>query len=100
MSRIVIMLKLVKSELSYLIHPKRVRQVHFEQRVVSKEVLRSISVFFIAYAVTLIPPPVLPAQAPTNISITRINLENSDHILKSTVEYPVVVMMDATWKAA
>ncbi len=50
-SRIVIMLKLVKSELSYLIHPKRVRQVHFEQRVVSKEVLRSISVFFIAYAV-------------------------------------------------
>ncbi|MEY8391588.1 TrkH family potassium uptake protein [Lachnospiraceae bacterium 45-W7] len=50
-SRIIIMLKLVKSELSYLIHPKRVRQVHFEQRVVSKEVLRSISVFFIAYAV-------------------------------------------------
>ncbi|MCI9137927.1 MAG: TrkH family potassium uptake protein [Lachnospiraceae bacterium] len=49
-SRVVIMLKLVKNELSYLIHPKRVRQVYFEKRVVGKEVLRSISVFFIAYA--------------------------------------------------
>lgn len=50
-SRIVIMLKLVKNELSYLVHPKRVRQVSFEKHVVSKEVLRSISVFFMAYAV-------------------------------------------------
>lgn len=50
-SRVVIMLKLVKNELSYLIHPKRVRQIHFEQHVVNKDVLRSISVFFIAYAV-------------------------------------------------
>ena len=48
-SRIVIMLKLVKNELSYLIHPKRVRQIHFEKHVVTKEILRSISVFFIAY---------------------------------------------------
>lgn len=50
-SRVVIMLKLVKNELSYLIHPKRVRQIHFENHVVNKDVLRSISVFFIAYAV-------------------------------------------------
>lgn len=49
-SRVIIMMKLVKNELSYLIHPKRVRQIHFEQHVVTKEVLRSISVFFIAYA--------------------------------------------------
>lgn len=50
-SRIVIMLKMVKNELSHLVHPKRVRQVSFESHVVSKEVLRSISVFFMAYAV-------------------------------------------------
>lgn len=50
-SRVVIMLKLVKNELSYLIHPKRVRQIHFEKHVVNKDVLRSISVFFIAYAI-------------------------------------------------
>lgn len=49
-SRVIIMMKLVKNELSYLIHPKRVRQIHFEHHVVTKEVLRSISVFFIAYA--------------------------------------------------
>ncbi len=50
-SRVMIMLKMVKNELSHLIHPKRVRQVTFENHVVNKEVLRSISVFFIAYAI-------------------------------------------------
>ena len=50
-SRVIIMLKMVKNELSYLIHPKRVRQVTMESRVVNKEILRSISVFFIAYIV-------------------------------------------------
>lgn len=50
-SRVMIMLKMVKNELSYLIHPKRVRQVTMEGRVVNKEILRSVSVFFIAYIV-------------------------------------------------
>ena len=50
-SRVMIMLKMVKNELSHLIHPKRVRQVTIESRVVNKEILRSISVFFIAYIV-------------------------------------------------
>lgn len=50
-SRVIIMLKMVKNELSHLIHPKRVRQVTMESRVVNKEILRSISVFFIAYIV-------------------------------------------------
>ena len=52
-SRVMIMLKMVKNELSHLIHPKRVRQVTIESRVVNKEILRSISVFFIAYIVIL-----------------------------------------------
>ena len=47
---------------------------------------------------TLIPPPVLPAHAPINIRSTRINLEVSGHRLKSVVEKPVVVIIDATWK--
>ena len=42
------------------------------------------------------PPPVLPAQAPTNISMTRIVLETSGHMLKSVVEKPVVVIMEPT----
>ena len=49
---------------------------------------------------TLIPPPVLPAQAPININMTRIVREISGHPLKSVVAYPVVVMIEPTWKAA
>ena len=48
-SRVMVMMKLVKNELSHLIHPNRVRQIYLEKRVVTKEILRSISVFFIAY---------------------------------------------------
>ena len=47
---------------------------------------------------TLMPPPVLPAQAPINISKTSTVLLAWDHRLKSTVEKPVVVIMEATWK--
>ncbi len=50
-SRIIIMLKQVKNELALLIQPKRVRQIRFEKHVVSKDVLRSIAIFFITYAV-------------------------------------------------
>ena len=46
------------------------------------------------------PPPVLPAQAPTNISMTRISLERVGHRSKSQLEKPVVVMIEPTWKAA
>ena len=46
---------------------------------------------------TLTPPPVLPAQAPTNMRMTRIVLDISGHELKSVVANPVVVIIDATW---
>ena len=49
---------------------------------------------------TLMPPPVLPAQAPMNIRSTRMARGTAGHTLKSTVENPVVVMMEPTWKAA
>ena len=49
---------------------------------------------------TLIPPPVLPAQAPTNIRNTSIILEVSGHTSKSAVLNPVVVIIEPTWKAA
>ena len=45
---------------------------------------------------TLMPPPVLPAQAPTNIKSTRTLREVAGQRLKSQVEKPVVVMMEAT----
>lgn len=49
-SRIMIMARLAKNEFSHLIHPKRVHQIYQEKHVVSKETLRSVSVFFITYA--------------------------------------------------
>ena len=49
---------------------------------------------------TLIPPPVEPAQAPTNISVTKMALEKVGQVLKSVVANPVVVMMEDTWKKA
>ena len=42
------------------------------------------------------PPPVDPAQAPTNISSTNIICENDGHKLKSAVANPVVVIIEAT----
>ena len=48
--------------------------------------------------VTLIPPPVEPAQAPTNINMTRTTLQTFGQRLKSADENPVEEMMDDTWK--
>ena len=36
---------------------------------------------------TFIPPPVLPAHAPENISMTKIIFENSGHLLKAVDAY-------------
>ena len=49
---------------------------------------------------TLIPPPVLPAQAPMNISTTSTSLDRVGHRSKSQLEKPVVVIMEPTWNAA
>ncbi|MFP3156155.1 TrkH family potassium uptake protein [Lachnospiraceae bacterium ZAX-1] len=48
-SRVVIILKILKNEISHLIQPKRIRQIHFEKNVVPNEVLKSIQVYAIAY---------------------------------------------------
>ena len=49
---------------------------------------------------TFTPPAVEPAQPPTNISATRMALENVGQVLKSTVAKPVVVIIEETWKNA
>ena len=46
----------------------------------------------------MIPPPVLPAHAPKNISPKIITFENSGQRLKSTVLKPVVEIKEATVK--
>ncbi|GHU42356.1 potassium transporter KefA [Clostridia bacterium] len=48
-SRIIIMLKMIKNEVSYLIHPERVRQIRMERHILPKEVWRGVQVFLLAY---------------------------------------------------
>lgn len=48
-SRVLIILKLAKNEMSYLSHPRRVRQVRLNGQVVSKETTRSVQAFFQIY---------------------------------------------------
>ena len=61
---------------------------------------KSILIFLATIIIrdTLIPPPVEPALAPTNISKNKMILEKVGHRLKSQLEYPVVVIIDPTWK--
>ena len=49
---------------------------------------------------TLMPPPVEPAQAPQNIRSTSTVFAAECQRSKSTVAKPVVVMMVDTWNAA
>ena len=46
--------------------------------------------------IILNPPPVEPAQAPTNINRSNIVFENPFHKLKSAVQKPVVLITDTT----
>ena len=49
---------------------------------------------------TFRPPAVLPAQPPTNISPSSSTLLRGVHTVKSAVIKPVVLIIEATWKAA
>ena len=55
-----------------------------------------IALSIITILTVLIPPPVDPAIAPTNISITIISLLKVGQKLKSTVANPVDVTIDET----
>ncbi len=48
-SRLVMMLKTVKKELLSYVHPRTVRKVKFNGRVVEHEVIRGMNVYFVAY---------------------------------------------------
>ena len=61
---------------------------------------RFISLSIVKILVTLIPPLVEDEQPPIIIKIISISLLNVGHRLKSSLEYPVVVIIEATWKNA
>ncbi len=79
-SRIVILLKLVKNEISHLIHPKRVTQVRFENHAISKEVWHTIQVFLISYlgifAVSVLAISLCELDFTTNFTAVAATLNN------------------------
>lgn len=50
-SRLVILCKTVTKEMISYLHPKSIRKINFEKRVVEHDVVRSINVYFITYMV-------------------------------------------------
>ena len=50
-SRIAILFKSVKDELSRIIHPRAVHQVRFEKKTLEESTVRSVYIFIVAYAV-------------------------------------------------
>lgn len=71
-SRIVIMAKTIKKEISVIIHPRTVRKTRFEGKQVEHEVLRSINVFLISYLAIF------------TLSVLLISLDNLDAITNFT----------------
>ncbi len=53
-SRIIILLKTIKKEISYIAHPKEIKKIHLNGHSVSHEVLRSVNVFMVVYFVLLL----------------------------------------------
>ena len=47
------MLKTVKKEMYFYIHPRSIRKIKFNQHVVEHEVIRSINIFLITYMMIL-----------------------------------------------
>lgn len=71
-SRIAILAKTIKKELSFIIHPRTVRKTRFEGKQVEHEVLRSINVFLISYIAIF------------TLSLLIITLDNFDAITNFT----------------
>ncbi len=71
-SRIIIYAKLVKNEISHLIHPKRVTRLQLEKHTVSKEVCRATQAYLISYLLIFV------------VSILAVSLCNLDLVTNFT----------------
>lgn len=71
-SRIIILLKEVKKELSILIHPHKIHTVQMDGKKISHETVRSVSIFFVIYVAIFL------------TSFTIISLDNFDVVTNFT----------------
>lgn len=71
-SRIVVLCKNIKKELSYIIHPRIIKGIHFEGRALAKETLKSIQVYLATIVVVF------------TVSVLLISIENYDLVTNFT----------------
>lgn len=79
-SRVIILLKTIKKEISYIAHPQEVRKIHLNGHPVSHEIIRSTNVFMMIYFVILLTSTFVIAvdghDFTTNFSATVATLSN------------------------
>lgn len=71
-SRIIILFKSVRDELSRIVHPKTVKRIRLEKKVVEHETLRSVNTFLVAYVLIYV------------VSILIISIDDFDFITNFT----------------
>jgi trk system potassium uptake protein TrkH len=71
-SRVIIMMKTVKKELSSLVHPRSVKVLKLEQKPIEHQVLRSVNTFIGAYIVIF------------SLSVLIVSLDNFDFVTHFT----------------
>lgn len=79
-SRLIILLKTIKKELSLIIHPREIRKIRMDGHVVEHSTLRSINVFLVIYFVLLLTSTLLISvdefDFTTNFTATVATLNN------------------------
>ena len=79
-SRIIVLCKNIKKELSYIIHPRIVKGIHFEGNVLAKETLKSIQVYlttiFVIFTVSLLLISIENHDIVTNFTAVAATLNN------------------------
>lgn len=71
-SRILILMKSIKKELFFIVHPRSVKKIRMDGQVIEHDILRSINVFMATYFIIIM------------LSILLISLENKDTVTTVT----------------
>lgn len=65
-SRVIVLFKSIKNEVSLMVHPRSIRKVHLDGRVLSSDVTKSIQVYLMIYVIVYV------------ISVVLISVDNFD----------------------
>lgn len=79
-SRVLILIKTIKKELSLIVHPREIRKIRMDGRALEHETLRNTNVFFVVYFVILLTSTLLISidnfDFTTNFTATIATLNN------------------------